>query len=58
MEPIFERVAAEYGHYALHPSVISQIYEQVGGPERFAPDPAAAGWERLAEGRPRNAFNT
>lgn len=57
MQPIFDRVAEVYGETAHHPTVIAQIYEQVGGSEQFAPDPNAEAWESaIRPPGPPNAF--
>jgi hypothetical protein len=45
MRPLFDQVAATYGpEAAALPEVLEQIYERVGGPERFAPHPDEERW--------------
>jgi hypothetical protein len=45
MRPLFDQVAAAYGpEAAALPEVLEQLYETVGGPERFAPRPYEERW--------------
>jgi hypothetical protein len=57
MEPVWEEVRQRFGEAVAHnPQFIRQVYESVGGEERWGTDPVEGQYEQALRRAPANRF--